>query len=178
MALAVQATSYGVMMIWMGEEIGEYKEKTPGVAKLDWSLIDDREDNLNSVNKEQLQYYKDVIHLRKLNPALTTQNFEFIFEHENDQIMAWHRWNPPIHDTHQQGDHVVIICNWSPSTTHEKYEILNIPRNGRWYEWLNDDKEYMVENNKLIIDNFIDHTVRIFVYQIKRRVEERHLSTS
>ena len=40
MAFAIQATSYGLMMIWMGEEIGEYKEKTPGVAKLDWSLIE------------------------------------------------------------------------------------------------------------------------------------------
>ncbi|CAF1532851.1 unnamed protein product, partial [Didymodactylos carnosus] len=27
-----------------GEEFGEYKEKTPGMAKLDWSLIDDLED--------------------------------------------------------------------------------------------------------------------------------------
>jgi len=175
MAFALQATSYALMMIWMGEEIGEYKEKTPGVAKLDWSLIEDREDNSNALNKQQLQYYKDVIQLRKLNLALTAPNLEFIFEEENDQIMVWHRWNSPAHDPHKQGDHVVVVANWS-STIYEKYEILNIPRNGKWYEWLNDDKEYVVENNKLTIENFIDHTVRIFVYEDKKSVEKNHIN--
>ncbi|CAF1048926.1 unnamed protein product [Rotaria sordida] len=164
MAFAIQATSFGLMMIWMGAEIGEYKEKTPGIAKIDWTLIEDRDDNSNAINKKQLQYYKDVINLRKLNLALTSPNLEFIFEDECDLILAWHRWNPPIYDTHNQGDHVIIICNWAP-ITYEKYEILNIPRNGRWYEWLNNDEEYIVENNKLIIEDFKDHSVRIFVYQ-------------
>jgi 1,4-alpha-glucan branching enzyme len=167
MALIIQATSYGLMMIWMGEELGEYKEKTPGVAKLDWSLIEDREDNSNAINKQQLQYYKDIIQLRKLNLALTTPNLEFIFEHENDQIMVWHRWNATNNDNDQEDNHVVVMCNWS-STVYENYEILNIPRNGKWYEWLNNDKEYVVENNKLIIENFIDHTARIFIYQMKK----------
>ncbi|CAF0732391.1 unnamed protein product [Adineta steineri] len=167
MAFAFQATSYGLMMIWMGEEIGEYKEKTPGVAKLDWSLIEDRVDNSNAINKEQLQYYKDVIQLRKLNPALTTPNLEFIYDHIDNQIMAWYRWNTTDNDIQKQENHVVTVCNWS-STTYEQYEILNIPRNGRWYEWLNNDKEYIAENNKLTIDNFIDHTIRIFIYQTKR----------
>ncbi|CAF0848588.1 unnamed protein product [Rotaria sordida] len=164
MAFAIQATSFGLMMIWMGAEIGEYKEKTPGIAKIDWTLIEDRDDNSNAINKKQLQYYKDVINLRKLNLALTSPNLEFIFEDECDLILAWHRWNPPIYDIHNQGDHVIIICNWAP-ITYEKYEILNIPRNGRWYEWLNNDEEYIVENNKLIIEDFKDHSVRIFVYQ-------------
>ncbi|CAF0732377.1 unnamed protein product [Adineta steineri] len=176
MAFTLQATSYGLMMIWMGAEFGEYKEKTPGIAKLDWSLIEDREDNSNAINKEQLQYYKDVIQLRKLNSALSTPNLEFIFEEENDQIMAWHRWNSPRYDPHEQGDHVVAVCNWS-STTYEKYEILNIPRNGKWYEWLNNDKEYIVANNKLTVDDFIDHTVRVFIYEVKRSEEEERVSS-
>jgi 1,4-alpha-glucan branching enzyme len=168
MAFVVQATSYGLMMIWMGEELGEYKEKTPGVAKLDWSLIQDREDNANAINKQQLQYYKDVIQLRKSNLALTTPNFEFIFEHIDDQILVWHRWNT----INENANHVIVICNWS-STTHETYTILNIPQNGRWYEWLNGDKEYLVENNKLIVDNVIDHTARIFVHEMKKCDDEK-----
>ncbi|CAF0807602.1 unnamed protein product [Adineta ricciae] len=170
MAFTIQATSFGLMMIWMGAEFGEYKEKTPGIAKLDWSLIEDREDNSNALNKKQLQYYKDVIELHKLNLALTAQNLEFIFEEENDQVMAWHRWNSAVHDPHAEGNHVIAVCNWA-SKTYEKYEVLNVPRNGHWYEWLNDDKEYLVENNKLVIDDFVDHTVRVFVYQIKKCVE-------
>jgi 1,4-alpha-glucan branching enzyme len=175
MAFTLQATSFGLMMIWMGAEIGEYKEKTTGVAKLDWSLIEDREDNSNAINKQQLQYYKDVIQLRKLNLALTTPNFEFVFENIDDQIMVWHRWNSPIYDPHKQGNHVIVVCNWS-SSTYATSEILNIPRNGRWYEWLNNDKEYLVVNNKLIVDNLIDHTVRIFIYEVKKTIEEKHSS--
>jgi 1,4-alpha-glucan branching enzyme len=171
MAFTLQATSYGLMMIWMGAEIGEYKEKTSGVAKLDWSLIEDREDNSNAINKQQLKYYKDIIQLRKVNLALTTPNLEFIFEHVNDRIMAWYRWNSSIDDSHKQDNHVIVICNWS-SSTYETYEILNIPQNGRWYEWLNDNKEYFVENNKLIVDNFLDHTVRILIYEIKKKMSK------
>jgi 1,4-alpha-glucan branching enzyme len=167
MAFTIQATSFGLMMIWMGAETGEYKEKTAGVAKLDWSLIEDREDNSNAINKQQLQYYKDVIHLRKSNLALTTPNLEFIFEHENDKIMAWHRWKTTTDNNDQESNHVIVICNWS-TTTYEKYEIENIPRNGNWYEWLNNDKEYLVENNKLILDKFIDHTGKILIYQTKK----------
>ncbi|CAF1378155.1 unnamed protein product, partial [Rotaria sordida] len=168
MAFAIQITSFGLVMIWMGEEIGEYKEKTPGTAKIDWTLIEDREDNSNAINKEQLQFYKDVIHLRKSNAALRRPNLEFIYEHEDNQIMAWHRWNTVVDDDQKQENHIVIVCNWSSSNTYETYEILNMPRNGRWYEWLNNDKEYMVENNKLILNDFIDHSVRILIYECKK----------
>jgi hypothetical protein len=89
--------------------------------------------------------------------------------------MVWHRWNSPIYDPHKQGNHVIVVCNWS-SSTYATSEILNIPRNGRWYEWLNNDKEYLVVNNKLIIDNLIDHTVRIFIYEVKKSIEEKYSS--
>jgi len=167
MALIVQMTAYGLVMIWMGEELGEYKEKTPGVAKLDWSLIADRDDNANGINKEQLQFYKDALQLRKRNLALTAPNLEFIFENLNDQIMVWHRWSGTTENRDEQNNRVIVVCNWS-STTYESYDMLNIPCNGKWYEWLNDDKEYLVENNKLTVDKVVDHSARIFVYQTKK----------
>src|ERR1700722_18511582 len=79
MAFTIAATSYGLIMIWMGEEIGEYKEKTIGIAKLDWSLIEDREDNSNAINKQHLQYYKDIIQLRKLNLYLNMKMIKLWF---------------------------------------------------------------------------------------------------
>ena len=167
MALIVQVTSYGIVMIWMGEEIGEYKEKTPGVAKLDWSLIEKRSDNSNAINNEQFQFYKDVIHLRRQNFALLAPNFEYIFEHMDDRILAWYRWNDTTNENDSHSNHVIIVCNWS-STNYETYDILNIPHDGQWYEWLNNDKEYHVQGSKLTIDNFLDHTARILIYQKKR----------
>ena len=177
MALVIQATSFGLMMIWMGEEIGENKEKTPDVAKIDWSLIEDREDNSNSMNKEHFQYYKDVISLRKSNSALLKSDLEFIFEDQSDLILAWHRWNSSIHDNHKQGEHLIVVSNWA-SISYKKYEVLNIPLNGKWYEWLNNDKEHVVENNKLIIEDFIDHTARIFIYEMKKNEKEKCASAA
>lgn len=176
MAFTVQSTAFGLMMIWMGMEIGEYKEKTPGMAKIDWSLIEDREDNSNAINKEQLQYCKNVIYLRRSNPALTTPNFEFIFEDESRYVLAWHRWSPPVDDTQEHGNHVVIVGNWA-QVAHENYQVSNIPFNGLWYEWLNNNKEYKVENNILTINNLKDHTARVFIYQVKRKVEETPATT-
>lgn len=168
MALTVYSTSFGLMMIWMGAELGEYKERTQDQAKVDWSLIEDREDNSNAINKEHLQYYKDLIHLRKSNPALIAPNLEFIYEHIDDQILAWRRWTDDSQDNQTEKNHVVIVSNWSVDKTHDRYEIPNMPCNGAWYEWLNNDKEYMVENNRLVVDSFVDHTARIFIYQKKR----------
>ncbi|CAF4192790.1 unnamed protein product, partial [Rotaria magnacalcarata] len=62
--------------------------------------IEDREDNSYAINKEQLQFYKDAIQLRKSNAALTSPNFEFIFEDENNFILAWHRRISSTPDTH------------------------------------------------------------------------------
>ena len=82
--------------------------------------------------------------------------------------MVWYRWNTTIDDRQKQANHIVVACNWSSSVTHEKYEIQNMPCNGRWYEWLNNDKEYLVENNKLTVENFSDHSARIFIYEARK----------
>ncbi|CAF1562619.1 unnamed protein product [Rotaria magnacalcarata] len=68
--------------------------------KYDEDKIEDREDNSYAINKEQLQFYKDAIQLRKSNAALTSPNFEFIFEDENNFILAWHRRISSTPDTH------------------------------------------------------------------------------
>ena len=176
MGLIVQATSHGIMMIWMGEEIGEYKERTPGVAKLDWNLIGERADNSNAINNEQLQFYQDVIHLRKQNYALIAPNFEFIYEHIENQILTWYRWYDQTNENDSESNHVIVVCNWS-SNIYETYDIPNIPFDGHWYEWLNHDKEYLVRDKKLTVDHFIDHTARIFIYQ-KRTTDGNKRSTA
>ena len=168
MAFAVYSSAFGLMMMWMGAELGEYKERTQGQAKIDWSLIENRPDNSNAINKEHLQYCKDVIHFRKSNSAMVSPNLEFIFENLDDKIMAWHRWADASEERKQEENHVVIVCNWSADRTFDRYEITGIPCNGSWYEWLNNDQEYIVENQTLIIESFIDHTARFFVFQKKK----------
>ncbi|CAF1263617.1 unnamed protein product, partial [Didymodactylos carnosus] len=158
-----------------GEELGEYKEKTPGVAKIDWSLIDDRNDNSNWLNKQHLQFYKDLIHLRKSNLSLYTENVEFLYENSEDGLMLYYRWNG--HEI-KQGEHLIVLCNWSsktyPINNETSLEIPNIPKNGKWYDWLNENQEYNVENNILKVDSLKDHQARIFIFDYKKDEQQAY----
>jgi len=69
-----------------------YKEKTCGIAKIDWSLIADREDNSNEMNKKLLAFYHGLINLRKGNKAFYTTNLEFVHEDHDAKVLAYQRW--------------------------------------------------------------------------------------
>ncbi len=69
-----------------------YKEKTPDVAKIDWSLIADREDNANQHNKTLLAFYRGLVLLRKENKAFFQTNLDFIHEDHNTKVLAYQRW--------------------------------------------------------------------------------------
>lgn len=69
-----------------------YKEKTPGVAKIDWSLIADREDNENYLNKSMLQFYREIFNLHRDNKALRSNNLNFIHEDHENHVLVYHRW--------------------------------------------------------------------------------------
>jgi 1,4-alpha-glucan branching enzyme len=80
---------------YLNKEINDlfrYKEKTCGVAKIDWSLIEDHEDNSNQINKSLLSYYRGLVNLRKRNKAFFSTNLEFIHEEKDSQVLAYQRW--------------------------------------------------------------------------------------
>jgi len=62
------------------------------VAKIDWSLIADREDNSNHLNKSLLAFYRGLVHLRKGNKAFFTTNLGFIHEDHDGKVLAYQRW--------------------------------------------------------------------------------------
>ncbi|CAF1129819.1 unnamed protein product [Rotaria sordida] len=127
LGVVIQMTSTGIPMIWMGEEIGEYKEKTPDVAKIDWSLIADREDNSNSINKTLLAFFRGLVLLRKENKAFFQTNLDFIHEDHNAKVLVYQRWS----DT---GERVVVIVNFSGIFL-AHYRVPNMPIDGWWHEW-------------------------------------------
>lgn len=69
-----------------------YKEKTVGIAKIDWSLIADHEDNSNKLNKDLLNFYRGIVNLRKNNKAFFTTNLEFLHEDQDAKILVYQRW--------------------------------------------------------------------------------------
>lgn len=155
LGVVLQMTSIGIPMIWMGEEIGEYKEKTIGVAKVDWTLIADREDNSNQLNKNLLAFYRGLVRLRKGNRAFFTTNLTFLHEDYNAKVLVYQRWS----DT---GERVVVIVNFSAIFL-AQYRVPNLPANGWWHEWTF-NYDVKVENNEVHLD-IAEHEAKILVYR-------------
>ena len=146
---AVLMTEVGVPLIWMGEEFGEYKAKTIEQAKIDWTLLG------NDMNKGLWEYYKGLIHLRKNNQALYTENIEFFHEDPESKVFAYTRWN-------DEGSRVVVVANWSENYL-AGYSVPHFPENGTWHEWTGN---YDIESgdNNIMID-LPEYEAKVFVWQ-------------
>jgi 1,4-alpha-glucan branching enzyme len=121
----------------MGEEFAEYKAKSPEQNKIDWTLLG------NDKNMSLHDYYKGLIFLRKNNHALYTENIEFFYEHPDDRVLAYTRWN-------DEGSRVVVVANLSGNFLKD-YTIPHIPADGTWHEWAS-DYDIEVSGNTLVID--------------------------
>ncbi|CAA9582737.1 GH13 / GH13_10 / GH13_36 / GH13_20 / GH13 _2 / GH13_11 / GH13_9 / GH13_37 / GH13_1 / GH13 _31 / GH13_19 / GH13_29 / GH13_40 [uncultured Synechococcales cyanobacterium] len=142
-------TAIGVPLIWMGEEFGEYKQKTPEQSKLEWPLLQ------NELNQSLFEYYKGLIALRKHNHALYTENINFFHEDPDNKVLAYIRWN-------DQGDRVVVVVNFSDQFL-AQYQISNFPEAGTWHEWtLNYDVEAENEGVKLDLG---EYEAKVLVWQ-------------
>ncbi|MEG4073641.1 alpha-amylase family glycosyl hydrolase [Microcoleus sp. Pol14C2] len=115
-------TAVGIPMLWMGEEFGQSTGQTPNQPnKLQWSLLK------TQPNHELLEYYKQVIRLRKKVPALYTENIEFIHENPEAKVLAYYRWS-------DEGTRAVVVANFS-DTYLSDYCIPKFPAAGTWHEW-------------------------------------------
>ena len=141
-------TAVGVPLIFMGEEFGEDKPLTPESSKIDWTLLD------NDKNRSLFEYYKGLIGLRKNNHALYTENLDFFHEDQEDQVIAYTRWNG-------EGSRVVVVANLSDNFLAE-YSVPNFPENGTWHEWTgNYDLE--AEDGNLTLD-LPEYEAKVFVW--------------
>ncbi len=146
---AILMTAVGVPLIWMGDEFGEYKAKTPESAKIDWTLLG------NDSNRRLFEYYRGLVNLREHNHALYTENIDFIHENPEAKVLAYSRWN-------DEGSRVVVVANFSENFL-AGYRVPNFPEAGTWHEWTGN---YYVEagNNSIMID-IGPHEAKVFVWQ-------------
>ena len=124
LGLALLMTAVGVPLILMGEEFGEYNPMQPESSKLDWTLLS------NDSNQNLQHYCSGLIHLRKSNHALYTENLEFFHEDPESKVLAYTRWN-------DEGARVVVVANFSDQFLKD-YTIHNFPQAGTWHEWTGD----------------------------------------
>lgn len=121
LAGALVMTALGIPMIWMGEEFGVANEKSLDPKPLDWSLLD------NDDNNGLLQYYQGLIRLRSENGALRSDNISFFHENEKDGVIGYIRWD-------NIGPQVAVIVNCSDNFLAD-YSVPNLPEDGTWHEW-------------------------------------------
>jgi 1,4-alpha-glucan branching enzyme len=142
-------TAVGIPMLWMGEEYGEYKPKTLESAKIDWTLLG------NELNCDLFEYCKGLIHLRKSNHALYTENIEFFWEDPKSRVLAYTRWNG-------EGSRVVVVANFSDNYL-AGYQVSHFPGNSTWHEWTGD--YYLESGDDDILVDLPEYEAKVFVWQ-------------
>lgn len=141
-------TAVGVPLIIMGEEFGEYKPLKDEKNKLDWTILE------NDNNENLFRHYRGLIQLRQNYRALYTDNIEFFHEDSDNKVLAYTRWN-------EEGSRVAVVANLG-DTFLEEYEILNFPEDGTWHEWTWDyDAE--AKEGKLVTD-LPEYEAKVFVW--------------
>lgn len=142
-------TAMGVPLLWMGEEFGEYKYKTQESAKIDWTLLG------NDLNRGLFDFIKGLIHLRKSNHALYTENIDFFHENPEAKVLAYSRWN-------DEGSRVVVVANFSENFL-AGYKVPHFPEAGNWHEWT---ANYDVQSGEddIIVD-LGGYEAKVFVWQ-------------
>ena len=130
-------TAFGLPLIWMGEEFGEFTEKTQDQNKIHWPLLE------HESNRGLLEFYKGLIALRKGHPALRSDNLAFFHEDAENQVLAYARWD-------DAGDHVAVVLNLGGNSL-AQYPVPNFPGEGAWHEWTQ-NYDLAAEGNQITLD--------------------------
>ncbi|MDZ7967720.1 MAG: alpha-amylase family glycosyl hydrolase [Nostoc sp. DedSLP03] len=150
LAAAVLMTAMGIPMLWMGEEFGEYQQKSEDVTKpqkINWSLLS------NGQNHDLFEYYQKLIALRKETPALQSDNIKFFYENAAEKVLAYTRWN-------EQNSHIVVVVNFSDQNLNQ-YKISSFPTAEYWRDWVS-NQEVKSQEDGLVTD-LSSYTAKIFV---------------
>ncbi|MCF0072927.1 alpha amylase C-terminal domain-containing protein [Dyadobacter sp. CY261] len=130
-AAAISLTAPGIPMLFMGQEFLEDKPWSDNLEfhqdlLLHWKGIDQDDKQMT----DHIRFWKDAIALRHNHPALRGQGFRAIHSHDENRVLAWHRWT-------EQGGDVIIVAHLA---THAHYDYrVGFPKPGKWREIFNSD---------------------------------------
>ena len=124
-------TAPGLPMLFMGQEFLEDKYWTDDPDNHPGNLI--WWDGLSSdrTMQDHLKFMQDLIWLRRRHPALQEGSCNPFYVHNNNRILAFHRWIEGI------GRDVIVVASLNESTF-DQYE-LGFPQSGQWFEVFNSD---------------------------------------
>src|SRR5690606_15807223 len=99
-------TAPGIPMIWMGEEFGQPTPRTHDRQPLIWALLGEER------NKGLHAHHKNLIALRKHNPALISENYQPLLSDRKRGFIAFKRWS-------EGGNMVVVAANLRSNSSGE-----------------------------------------------------------
>ena len=124
-------TAPGLPMLFMGQEFLEDKYWTDDPDNHPGHLIWWEGLEQDRAMHDHFQFMRDLIWLRRRHPALQGESINPYYVHNNNRILAFHRWIEGI------GRDVVVVASLNESTF-PHYE-LGFPQPGGWYEVFNSD---------------------------------------
>jgi 1,4-alpha-glucan branching enzyme len=130
-AAGLLLTAPGIPMLFMGQEFLEDKFWTdnndahPGLLIFWEGLQNDK------TMKDYFQFMKELVCLRRRQPALRDERIHVFHVHDDNRIIAFHRWIDGV------GRDVVVVCSLNESTFWS-YD-LGFPQSGQWLEVFNSD---------------------------------------
>lgn len=126
-------TAPGVPMLFMGQEFLEdkYWSDWPGAANLfiDWDGLEGGDKQMGDFHR----YMRDLLWLRRLYPALTGEGLNVFHVHNDNRVIAFHRWVPGA------GQDVVVVASLNEATFYGRSYALGFPLPGHWEEVFNSD---------------------------------------
>lgn len=153
MLLIHQYTYIGAPHIFYGDEIGMWGADDPDCRKpMLWKDINYEDETHHPLNKERkhnkveqdtilLNFYKNLIKMRKENPIFIYGSINFILADDENRTLAYNRIF--------KNDEIIVIFNKS-----KKQKIISVSteNNGTFQNLLNRNKTFNVTGNKLIIN--------------------------
>jgi 1,4-alpha-glucan branching enzyme len=130
-AAGLLLTAPGMPMLFMGQEFLEDKFWSDNETAHPGHLIYWDGLAFNKTMKDYFQFMKELIWLRRRHPALRGESINVFHVHEDNRIIAFHRW------IEGAGRDVVVICSLNESTFWS-YDV-GFPQAGPWLEVFNSD---------------------------------------
>jgi len=125
-------TAPGTPMLFMGQEFLEDKQWSDNLdlhqdLLLYWAGLDNGDKQMS----DHLRLTRELVRLRWNYPGLRGQGFRVVHAHDQNRVLAFHRWVPG------QGEDVIAVVHLA---TYDRYDYrIGFPGDGQWREIFNSD---------------------------------------
>lgn len=131
-ASGVSLTAPGIPMLFMGQEFLEDKQWSDDLSYhpellLYWAGLDTGDKQM----LDHLRFMRELIALRRREPALTGQGFRVVHAHDQNRVLAFHRWVEGV------GRDALVVAHLGNASRYG-YRI-GLPGDGFWREAFNSD---------------------------------------